>query len=158
LGGGAIVVDGTQYLIRDSSQTLREALAEYYARNPGLLDPKGMPNNVAELFRQHDAGHVVFGCDTSLRGETLVDTWTVFGSTAGIRGYVEYFKYPQVNQVFAQVGYFRIALEFLRCLPDVCRVIARCLRLSSKWPWHDYRRYLDDPVRELRHQFNIRVV
>ncbi len=148
----------SRYLIRDSSETLREALAEYYVRNPGLLDPKGMPGDVAEMFRQHDAGHVVFGCDTSLRGETLIDAWTVFGSTAGIRGYVEYFKYPQVNQVFAQVGYFRIAREFPRCLPDVCRVVARCFRLSPKWPWHDYKRYLDDPVRELRQQFNIRVV
>ena len=153
------MVDGTsQYVIQDSSQTLREAITEYYARNPGLLDPEGMPDDVAELFRQHDAGHVVFGCDTSLRGETLIDTWTVLGSTAGIRGYVEYFKYPQVKQVFAQVGYFRIALEFLRCLPDVGRVIVRSRRLSSKWPWHDYQRYLDYSLRELRRQFNIRVV
>ena len=153
-----MVVGPSQYVIQDSSQTLREGIAEYYGRNPGLLDPESMPDGVAALFRQHDAGHVVFGCDTSLRGETLIDTWTVLGSTAGLRGYVEYFKYPQVNQVFARVGYFRIALEFLRCLPDVGRVIMLSRRLSSKWPWQDYERYLDDSLRELRCQFNIRVV
>ena len=150
--------DTSRYTIQDSSQTLREGIAEYYSRNPGLLDPDGMPNEVAELFRQHDAGHVVFGCDTSLRGETLIDTWTILGSTAGLRGYLEYFRYPQVNQVFAQVGYVRIVLEFVRCFGDVGRVIARSRRLSSKWPWHDYRRYLDDSLQDLRSQFNIRVV
>ena len=153
------MVDGTlQYVIQDSSQTLREAIAEYYARNPGLLDPDDMPDDAGRLFREHDAGHVVFGCDTSLRGETLIDTWTVLGSSAGLRGYVEYFKYPQVNQVFAQVGYVRIALEFLHCLPDVLRVIVRSRRLASKWPWRDYECYLDHSLRELRHQFNINVV
>ena len=153
-----MVHETSRYVVQDSSQTLREGIAEYYARNPNLLDPAGMPNEVAELFRQHDAGHVVFGCDTSLRGETLIDTWTILGSTAGMRGYTEYFKHPQVNQVFAEVGYFRIVLEFLRCLPDVGRVIARSWRLSSKWPWRDYRRHLDDSLQELRGRFNIRVV
>lgn len=155
----AIMVDGTlRYVIQDSHQTLREAIAEYYANNPGLLDPDDMPDDVAELFRQHDAGHVVFGCDTSLRGETLIDTWTVLGSTAGLRGYTEYFKYPQVNQIFAQAGYFRIALEFFRCLPDVFRVFVRSRRLSSKWPWRDYEGYLEHSLGELRRQFNIQVV
>ncbi len=153
------MVDSTpQYIRQDSSQTLREALAEYHARNPGLLDPEAMPDAVGELFRQHDAGHVVFGCDTSLRGETLIDTWTVLGTTAGVRGYAEYFKHPQVNQVFAEVGYLRILLEFFRCLPDVGRVIVRSFRLSPRWPWRDYSDHLDRPLRELRQQFNIRVV
>ena len=117
-----------------------------------------MPEDVAALFRQHDAGHVIFACDTSLRGETLIDTWTLFGTSAGLRGYLEYFKHPQVNQVFADAGYFRIAVAFLRCLPDVARVIARSRRLSSRWPWAGYERYLDQSLREIRRQFSIRVV
>ena len=66
------------YVAQYSPQILREAIAEYYECNPGLLDPGNLPNGVAQLFRQHDAGHVIFGCDTSLRGETLIDTWTIF--------------------------------------------------------------------------------
>ena len=57
-----------RYVIQDSTQSLREAIAEYYQCNPGLLEPDDMPDGAACLFRQHDAGHVVFGCDTSLRG------------------------------------------------------------------------------------------
>ena len=74
--------------------------------NPALLDPAKLSDELAEMFRQHDAGHVIFGCDTSLRGETLIDTWTIFATRAGIRVYFKYLKYPEVNQIFAQAGYW----------------------------------------------------
>lgn len=151
-------VEAPRYVEQDSEQSLREAIAEYYARNPGLLDPAGMEPEVAESFRQHDAGHVVFGCDTSLRGETLIDTWTLLGTTAGLRGYLEYFRHPQVNQIFAEAGYWRIAVESIRCLPDIVRILVRSRRLSERWPWSDYGRYLDRPLGELRRQFDIQVV
>ena len=147
-----------KYLEEGSTQSLREGIAEYYAHNSELLDPSRLPGDAAELFRQHDAGHVIFGCDTSLRGETLIDTWTVFATTAGLRGYLEYFKYPQVNQIFAETGYWRIALEFVRCLRDVLRVLVRSRRISAKWPLQHYEHYLDRPLSDIRGEFNIRLV
>ncbi len=147
-----------KYLEEGSTQSLREGIAEYYAHNSELLDPSRLPRDAAELFRQHDAGHVIFGCDTSLRGETLIDTWTVFATTAGLRGYLKYFKYPQVNQIFAETGYWRIVLEFVRCLGDVLRVLVRSRRISARWPWQNYERYLDRTLSEIRREFNIRVV
>lgn len=147
-----------KYVEQDSAQSLRDGIAEYYAHYPALLDPADLPADAAELFRQHDAGHVVFGCDISLRGETLIDTWTIFGSTAGLRGYLRYFSYPQVNQVFAETGCLRIAAESVRCSPDLVRVLVRSRRLSSRWPWAEYRRYLDSSLADIRQSFNIRVV
>jgi len=147
-----------KYLDRDCTASLAEGLAEYYAHNATLLDPSKLPVDAAELFRRHDAGHVVFGCDTSLRGETLIDTWTIFGTTAGLRGYLEYFRYPQVNQIFATAGYWRIAREIARSLPDVLRVLVRSRQLSARWPWQDYEHYLDRSLLEIRREFNIRVV
>ena len=146
-----------EYLEEDSKLTLAEGIAEDYEHNAALLDPSKLPDDAAELFRQHDAGHVIFGCDTSLRGETLIDTWTIFATSLGIRGYLEYLKYPQVNQIFAGVGYWRIFFEFLRCLPDVIRVLARS-RHARSWPWQQYTSYLDRPLSEIRREFGIRVV
>ncbi len=147
-----------QYTSQDSAQSLREGLAEYYASNRGLLDPGGMSEEAAGLFRQHDAGHVVFGCDTSIRGETLIDTWTIFGSSVGLRGYLKYLELPQVNQIFAETGYGAIAVAGARCLPDVVRVIWRSRRLTRRWPWPEYERHLDRRLHEIRDEFNIRVV
>lgn len=147
-----------RYTSQSSSQTLREGLAEYYEHNPALLDPAHMNPEAARLFRQHDAAHVVFGCDTSLRGETLIDTWTIFGSTIGLRGYLAYLKLPQVNQLFAQAGARRIASEMLRCLPDIVRVVWRSLRLRRKWPWRGYADHLDRSLVEIRESFGIGLV
>lgn len=119
-----------RYASQASSQTLREGLAEYYEHNPALLDPAQMDPQAARLFRQHDAAHVVFGCDTSLRGEALIDTWTIFGSTIGLRG----------------------------CLGDVVRVIWRSQRLRQKWTWRGYDAQLDQPLAEIRERFGIRIV
>jgi ubiquinone biosynthesis protein Coq4 len=153
-----VSASGLRYASQASSQTLREGLAEYYEHNPALLDPAQMDPQAAQLFRQHDAAHVVFGCDTSLRGETLIDTWTIFGSTIGLRGYLAYLKLPQVNQLFAQAGARRIASELLRCLGDVLRVIWRSQRLRQKWAWRGYDAHLDQPLAEIRERFGIRVV
>jgi hypothetical protein len=146
------------YAKADSAQTLRAGLEEYYRRNPGLLDPAAMDPRAATLFRQHDAAHVVFGCDTSLRGETRIDTWTILGSTIGLRGYLEYLKIPQVNEIFAETGYLRIAFESLLCVPDILRILWRSRRLSSKWAWRDWEAHLDEPLADIRREFNIRVV
>jgi hypothetical protein len=147
-----------RYTSQTSSQTLREGLAEYYERNPALLDPAQMTPEAAELFRQHDAAHVVFGCDTSLRGETLIDTWTIFGTTIGLRGYLEYLRLPQVNQLFAEAGFLGVAGELLRSLGDVLRVAWRGLRLRRKWPWRAYAEQLDRALAEIREHHGIRLV
>lgn len=146
------------YLQQDSTQTLREGIAEYYAFNEGLLDPDALPPGCEELFRQHDAGHVVFGCDTSYRGETRIDTWTVMATTAGLRGLMEYFKYPQVNQIFDDVGRFTIMMESCKAVPDIWRVFRRSRRMTAKWPWDRFEKYLDRPLKDLREEFNIQVI
>jgi hypothetical protein len=147
-----------RYVSQTSHQTLREGLAEYYERNPALLDPAHMTPEAAKLFRQHDAAHVVFGCDTSLRGETLIDTWTIFGSTLGLRGYLAYLRLPQVNQLFAEAGFLGITRELLGSLGDVLRVAFRGARLRRKWVWQAYAEQLDHPLIEIREQHGIRVV
>lgn len=67
-----------------SEQTLREGYAEYVHANPELLDPDAL-GKAGRFFRAHDYGHVLFGCDTSVIHEALMDTWTIFGTTAGWR-------------------------------------------------------------------------
>ena len=57
--------------------TLREGLDEYYAANPGLLDPEATSTSTLGAYmNNHDVSHVVFGTDTSLRGEMVPDLWT----------------------------------------------------------------------------------
>ena len=147
-----------RYVEQASSQTLAEAIDEYYTINDFLLDPGELGAEVADLFKAHDAGHVIFGCDTSIRGEALIDTWTVMGTDAGMKGYMEYFKHPEVNNIFAETGAWKITVESARCLPDIVRVLIASRRMTAKWPWFSYETYLNTPLADIREQYNIRVV
>ena len=146
------------YMQQTSSQTLAEGIEEYYKLNNYLLDPDKLGPDLSKLFRAHDAGHVVFGCDTSLRGEALIDTWTVVGTTAGFRGYFEYFKYAEVYNIFEDTGWWKVAEESIRCLPDAGRVIMASRRMTRRWPWYRYDEYFDESLAEIRSRFNIELV
>ncbi len=147
-----------EYMKPESGLTLAEGLEEYYRGNRNLLMPEELSEDAAGMFRRHDAGHVVFACDTSLFGETLIDTWTVVATTAGLRGYLEYFRYPQVNRIFSEVGMYRVGLESLKASPAMMRAVIRGWKQPMKWPWYDYEQFLQTPLIEIREHFGIRVI
>ena len=62
--------------------TLREGLAEYFRRNPGLMDEAALPRDLSLGLHSHDIARVVFGCDTSLVGEVVLARWSLFRVTA----------------------------------------------------------------------------
>ena len=41
---------------------------------------------------------------------------------------------------------------------DGLRALVRSLRMKARWPSREYERYLDRPLRELRNEFDIRVL
>ena len=146
------------YLRPDSRQTVREALAEYYSKIDGLEDPRSMTEQARELFEKHDIAHVVFGCDTSLRQEVLIDFWTLFGSSVGVREYLAYLRTPEAAQVFLDAGIVRSLVEFGRSLGDVAKVIRRARKMTSPWPWRDHEQFMDTPLDELRRQLGIEIL
>ena len=44
-----------------------------------------MSRAAQEIFRCHDAVHVVYGCDIALGDEAIVKIASIFGTTAGLR-------------------------------------------------------------------------
>ncbi len=57
------------YLDRNSTQTLRAGLDEYYAAYPELTDPRQLSEAFARIILAHDASHVIYGCDTGMYDE-----------------------------------------------------------------------------------------
>jgi hypothetical protein len=150
-----------------STQTLAEGLAEYRARNPDLFDPDALSRDerlggLGRFFAAHDACHVLFGLDTSLPDESLADTWTLCGTDvrwAELRGY---FKSEAQRALFKdllrQVWWWRAIWEGLCTLPRMVRAMLRARRMSRKWPLHEWPRYLDVPLRDIRRAFRIELV
>lgn len=146
------------YQQQDSLQTLQEGIDEYYSSFSGLITEENTSFEVAKLFRFHDVTHVVFGCDTSIKEETLTDAWTLFGSTVTLKEYMEYLKYPETTQVLAKVGIFKVIWMFILSLPIFFQVIFRTSQMNKKWNFWDYKPYLNCSLRDIREEFNIQVV
>ncbi|MCP4805677.1 MAG: hypothetical protein GY884_10055 [Proteobacteria bacterium] len=149
---------GLRYLDQDCPLTLREGLDEYFAGIEGLLTEDNCDAEVARLFRHHDIGHVVFGCDTTLRGEPLADTWCVMGTTVTVREYLKYAELPETQAIFKEAGLLRVMWVSLLVVPSVLRALWCALRMPKKFPYWEPDVWMDVPLVELRREFGIQVV
>lgn len=156
-----------RYQDPQSTQTLREGLAEYRAANPELFDPEVLARNEAlgelgRFFAAHDACHVLFGLSTSLSDEALADTWTFFGTDVRWRELWSYFRSDAQKEFFdtflGQVGYARLAWATVRAVPRILRAIGRTRSMTRKWALHQWSAHLDVPLVKLRREHGIRLV
>ncbi len=147
-----------RYLDQDTQQTLKEGLTEYFASIPGLLTEANASKEVAALMLKHDVGHVVFGCDTTLNGEPLADTWQMFGTDVPFREYLRYTQLPETRAVFLEVGFGSVIAATVRAVPRLITVLWRVFRMSKKWPFHEHDQYMNIPLAQIRAEFGIRLV
>jgi len=148
-----------KYLQQDSDQTLKQGMEEYFSTIPGLLTDADMSSKeVADMYRGHDAMHVVFGCDTSISGEFRVDAWTLFGSTMTLKEGIAYNKVAEAQSTFKEIGYAKLALGAILSLPLVFRVMFRAFSMKRKWPWREWKSFEHTPLQKIRSQFQISVV
>ena len=145
------------YQEQDSPLTLREGLVEYAAA-PGLVDEAESDADTVRDVRAHDAAHVVFGCDTSVRGEILLTRWSLLGATDWVPFYLKGLRHRETRGLVLE--FFRKARPWtlLPALLESFRCVVRSLRMARRWPSEDYARHLDRPLAEIRREFNIRVL
>jgi hypothetical protein len=135
--------------------TLRDALAQF-RRVSGLEQKLECARPEARaLMDRHDVIHVLFGLDTSLRQEAMVDLWTLFGTTARLSELLDYLRLPEEQQILAEIGAWRIAVTTLKAIPDAFRIAGAARRLRRKWPWREHENLLDRPLNEVREGFGV---
>ena len=149
-----------RYQEQDSTHTLGEGLAEYYAENVGVVvRATDLPAESSALFRSHDLCHVIFGLNTSLGDEVLADTRTLFSCDVGVKRYARYLAADKTAKaLFKELGYAKSIWVTLLSLPRIARAGFEALRMRKRWPWNPPEAYLDRPLGELRREFGIRVI
>ncbi len=147
-----------RYQEQESRQTLAEGLMEYWAANPGLASARDPGGLGAEFFRCHDTAHVLFGCSTSLAGEALTDTWTLFGTSVSIRQFLGFFRVEEHKDIMAKVGWRTALVTFARSVPILVKAAWRGHRMPAKWPWSNFDTFLSRPLAEIRREFQIDLV
>ena len=143
---------------QSSRQTLREGLVEYFSNIPELMEGADLPTDLAHGLDGHDVAHVVFGCDTSVRGEVVLARWSLFGVEGSLRPYLIGMRRRETRGLFRD--FFRAVR--LRELPALTKAgitaVIRSCWMSRRWPFDRYGPYLDRPLVEIRQEFQIRVV
>ena len=148
------------YQDQDSHQTLSEGLAEYYRSNgERVLPPSSLTPESAALFRSHDICHVIFGLDTTLADEAMVDTRTMLSCDVGAARYAKYLATNKDAQnIFKEVGYGSVLWTTVKTVPRLLRAFVDRPRPTRPWPWIPPQDYEHRTLAELRREYGIRVV
>lgn len=145
-----------QFESSTSTQTLAEALAEYYARNPGLQRGESLTPEARAFFRSHDVVHVLYGCSTSMPDEAVVKLASIFGTTGGLSVLRGYMLHDSID-IYRKLPFWSTVTALLMAPCLVVRTSWRCARQRAKWPWPDHEKYMDFPLQELRAEYGIEV-
>ena len=113
----------------------------------------------------HDATHVIFGLDTSLEEEAMLDCWIFFGGDY-FKVTMEYFKgsldIKETNEkVFAlvkEVGYLKYTYLYLRVMFQKWPKIFFRTRKMKKWSYFFPADFLEKKISDLRKEFNIKIL
>jgi hypothetical protein len=147
----------SRYQAQDCGLTLEEGLAEYYALNRGgVSEPPTFSPLSQVMFRNHDICHVIFGLDTTLADEILVDWRTRLSTDVGWARYAEFYDLcPEVRPIFARVGHLSIGLATLRENRRIARAMREATRMPKIWPWDPPASLMTRTLRTLRRDYGI---
>ena len=165
---GCIIYDGIGLNLmlpfQDSTQnmTLNEGIEcyrNYLVQNNRkiLIDESG-----STLIRDHDATHVIFGLDTTLEEESMLDSWVLWGTQYKFSYLNQYRKLPQLEDfsknLFKELGisgFFNLLRSVLR---NKITVFKRTRKMSKKWPFRVPEDYLEKSILDLRSEYGIDIL
>ena len=142
--------------------TLAEGLEEYraYLRTNGkkqLIDKPG-----STIIRDHDATHVMFGLDTSIEQESMLDSWVFLGTKWKLKELLAYNKLPELKQLYKDLrhdpGYFKLIMAAIKLLPIKLKIRKRAKQMKKKWPFVSPDSLMNRRVCDLREEFGIKIL
>ena len=142
--------------------TLAEGLEEYraYLRANGkkqLIDKPG-----STIIRDHDATHVMFGLDTSIEQESMLDSWVFLGTKWKLKELLAYNKLPELKQLYKDFwhdpGYFKLIMTAIKLLPIKLKIRKRAKQMKKKWPFVSPDSLMNQRVCDLREEFGIEIL
>lgn len=152
-----------RYKNPSSTQTLREGLAEYYALNPHLTDLQAQPPEFKKILAAHDAGHVIYGCDTGMYDELKILPLSWWTSECTFRTYLRMRNSPAVDVMYEDMirekGVWWLYGAVLRVIPRLIPVLIlmwiKTRQRHNRVPFLEFEPLLDRPLREIRHEFDL---
>jgi hypothetical protein len=152
-----------QYTEKNSTQTLRQGLEEYYAANPDFTHPNQLPLDFAKIMMAHDVSHVLLGCDTNMYDELKLLPLTFLVSDYKFRDYLRDRKNPAVDVMYDDLVkrqgllwlYGSILVVVLRFLPELVLMWFKARGPRKYYPFFDFEPLLDRSLIDIRQEFKL---
>ena len=147
---------------QDCSIAISEGLKEYraYLQENGKKPLVDQPDST--IIRDHDATHVIFGLDTSLEQESLLDTWVLLGCSWKFRDLYAYQKLPEIKELYSylkkELGYIKLLLTILSLIPIKLVIRRRAKQMTKKWPFNSPDYLMSQRVCDLREEYGITIL
>ena len=148
--------------------TLKEGIEEYrsYLRenNRHVLGENCSEDEKLTILG-HDATHVIFGLDTSLEEEAMLDCWVIFGGGV-FKVIKEFYKgsldlketNEKVFDLVKEVGYLKYTYLYLRVIFQKWPKIFFRTRKMKKWDYFFSLNLLDSKISKIREDYNINIL
>ena len=151
-----------EYQKQDCDLTLQEGLDCYYNTFPETTEIFEDNEESGTLLRDHDCTHVIFGLDTSIEQESILDSWVVWGSKWKLKYIWGYQSLPQIKQLYKDLYREFGVLGFIKIfwkLGGVKRkVMFRAFKMKKKWPFKMPDEYLSMRISDLRENHGIKIL
>ena len=151
-----------EYQKQDCDMTLQEGLDSYYNSFPETTEIFEDNIESGNLLRDHDCTHVIFGLNTSIEQESILDTWVVWGSKWKLKYIWGYQSLPQIKQLYKDLYKEFGVLGFLKIfwkLGGIKRkTMFRAFKMKKKWPFKMPEEYLSLKISDLREEHGIKIL
>lgn len=159
-----------KYTNKNSTQTLRQGLEEYYAVNPNVTNPRELPPEFAKILLAHDVSHIILGCDTDMYDEIKLLPLGFWTSDFKFSDYLSVNRDPTIkpairimyDDLVKQHGvlwlYASILVVLPQLLPEVMGIWWKTRGTRKYYPFLDYHLLLDRTLLDIRQEFNLLIL
>ena len=151
-----------EYQNQNCNLTLQEGLECYYKAFPNTTKIFEDDEESGTLLRDHDCTHVIFGLDTSIEQEAILDTWVIWGSKWKLKYIWGYRSLPQIKQLFKDLfkefGIFGFLKIYWKLGGVKRKTMFRAFKMKKKWPFRMPDEFLNLKICDLREHYGIKVL
>ncbi len=138
--------------------TLERAIADLRAEE----DPEGgmteaISATSARAFDMHDAVHLIFNCDTSLRGEIAAHAWMAFATTAPLTEMHGAVANDEHRNTLTGIGHGKLAITWFTMLPRLFAIFWKSRRILTKIDYERLETLMPRSFADIRAEHGIRV-